>query len=106
MRLDRGLADPEAASDLGDLAMVPMVMLVGAFSLAARRGRLLPRWLAVVGLVIAVAGALGMVGIVGEVADLYPCWIGAAIGYFLWILAVSVTCLHRLRRRAPRMAVD
>lgn len=51
------------------------------------------------------AGALGMVGIVGEVAALYPCWIGAAIGSFLWILAVSVTCLHRLRRRTPRMAV-
>lgn len=91
---------------LGDLAMVPMVMLVGAFSLAARRGGLLPRWLAMVGLVIVVTGTLGMVGIVGEVAALYPCWIGAAIGYFLWILAVSATCLHRLRRRAPRMAVD
>lgn len=85
---------------LGDLAIVPMVMLVGAFSLAARRGGLLPRWLVWVGPVIVAAGALGMVGIVGEVEALYPFWIGAAFGYFLWILATSVTFLIRLRSRS------
>lgn len=90
---------------LGDLAMVPMVMLIGAFSLAARRGQLLPRWLVWVGLVIVAAGALGMVGIVGEVEALYPCWIGAAIGYFLWILAASITFLNRLRRRSQQMVI-
>jgi hypothetical protein len=88
---------------LGDLAMVPMIVLIAAFSLAARRGRLLPRWLVWVGLVIVAAGALGMVGIVGEVAALYPCWIAAAFGYFLWILAASVTFLNRLRKRSQHV---
>ena len=83
---------------MGDLAMVPMIMVVGAFSLAAKRGRLLPRWLVWVSLAIVASGAIGMVGIIGEVRALYPFWFGALFGYFLWILAVSVTSVVRLRR--------
>ncbi len=83
---------------MGDLAMVPMIMVMAAFSLAARRGRLLPRWLIWVGLAIVASGAAGMVGILGEVAALYPFWFGGLFGYYPWILAVSVTSLVRLRR--------
>lgn len=86
---------------LGDLAIVPTVALVAAFSVAARRGRLLPSWLVWVGLVVAVSGAVGMVGIVGELDVLYPFWFGALFGWFLWVLAVSVTFLLRLRRARP-----
>jgi hypothetical protein len=91
---------------LGDLAMVPMVMLIGGFSLAARRGRLLPSWLVWVGAVIVAAGTLGMIGIVGDVEALYPCWIAAAISYFLWILAASITFLTRLRRPTHQMIIE
>ncbi len=83
---------------MGDLALVPMVLLIAAFSLAALRGGLLPKWLAWVGLVITGAGVLGMVGILAEVSGLYAFWFAGLFGYFLWILAVSVTCLNRLRR--------
>ena len=86
---------------LGDLAIVPTIVLVAAFSLAARRGRLLPTWLVWMGLAITVAGVVGMVGILGVVAALYPAWFVALIGYFLWVLAVSVTFLVRLRRSRP-----
>jgi hypothetical protein len=83
---------------LGDLAIVPTVVLIGAFSLAARRGQLLPAWLVWVGLAIAVAGVVGMVAVLGELSIIYPFWFVGLIGYFFWILAVSVTFLIRLRR--------
>ena len=47
---------------------------------------------------LAGAGVLGMVGILAEVDVLYPFWFAALFGFFFWILAVSVTCLVRLRR--------
>jgi hypothetical protein len=90
---------------LGDLAVVPMIVLMGTYSLAARRGGLLPRWLTWAGLGLAGAGVLGIVGILAEVDVLYPFWFAALFGYFLWTLAVSVTCLVRLRHSgstAPR----
>jgi hypothetical protein len=83
---------------LGDLAVVPMIVLMGSFSWAALRGGLLPRWLAWAGLGLVGSGVLGMVGILAEVGLLYPFWFAALFGFFLWILAVSVTCLVRLRR--------
>ena len=91
---------------MGDLAVVPTVMLLTAFSLAARRGRLLPGWLVWVGLAIAAAGLVGMVGILGEVDALYPFWFVGLIGYFMWTLAVSITFLVRLRRSRPHPAAD
>ena len=83
---------------MGDLAIVPTVVLIAAFSLAARRGRLLPTWLVWVGLLIVAAGSVGMVGILAEVSVLYPFWFVGLIGFFLWVLAVSITFLVRLRR--------
>jgi hypothetical protein len=85
---------------LGDLALVPMMVLVACFSLAARRGRLLPRWLAWGGLIIAAFGALGMVGILGEFGALYAFWFAGLFGYYLWILAASIAFLFRLRAAA------
>jgi hypothetical protein len=83
---------------LGDLAVVPMIVLMGAFAFAARRGGLLPKWLTWTSLGLAGAGVLGMVGILAEVEVLYPFWFVGLFGFFLWILAVSLTCLVRLRR--------
>ena len=91
---------------MGDLAVVPTIVLLTAFSLAARRGRLLPGWLVWVGLAIAAAGLVGMGGILGEVDALYPFWFVGLIGYFMWTLAASVTFLVRLRRSRPQPATD
>ena len=91
---------------MGDLAVVPTVVLLTAFSLAAKRGRLLPGWLVWVGLTISAAGLIGMVGILGEADALYPFWFVGLIGYYMWTLAASVTFLVRLRRTRPHLAAD
>lgn len=91
---------------LGDLAIVPMMLMIAAFSLAARRGHLLPSWLVWVGLIIVGLGCIGAVGIIGEVAALYPLWFAGLFGYFLWILSTSVTFLNRLRRPRQQTVID
>lgn len=83
---------------MGDLSIVPTVLLIAAFSLAARRGRLLPKWLVWVGFAITAAGIVGMVAVLGEVGVLYPFWFVGLIGFFMWVLAISITFLVRLRR--------
>jgi hypothetical protein len=83
---------------MGDLALVPMMMLVGAFSIAALKGKLLPTWQGWLGLVIAAAGAVGMVSILGVIDALYPLWFAGLIGYVIWVLVISITFLIRMRR--------
>jgi hypothetical protein len=86
---------------VGDLVVVPLAVLMGAFSLAALRGGLLPRWLAWAGLVLAGCGLLGAAGVVTEIDALYVPWFVALIGYFVWMLALAVTFLLRARRSRP-----
>lgn len=83
---------------LGDLAIIPMAVVLASFSLASLRGHLLPRWLSWAGVVVAAAGVLGSVGILLAVDALYPAWFVGLFGYWFWVLAVAVTSLVRVRR--------
>jgi hypothetical protein len=83
---------------LGDLQMAPLALLLTAFCVAALRGRLLPRWLAVVGLVLAGCAAVGLVGVATQLSPLYPLWFVALFGWVLWVLATSIVFLLRWRR--------
>jgi hypothetical protein len=92
---------------LGDLTMAPMMLMVAAFSIAAlrtrSRARLIPTWLAWVGVVIAACGAIGTVGVVSAWAALYPFWFAGIFGWVLWILAVALALgigAYRARRAA------
>ena len=92
---------------MGDLAVVPMVVVLASFSVAALRGGLLPRWLSWAGLGFSGAGVLGTVGILAVVDVLYTFWFVALFGYWFWILAVAITFLIRLRRtRSPSVAAN
>lgn len=79
--------------DLGNmgsiLVPIPAAVLVGATSLAARPGVLLPRWTATAGLVIAT------ILVVGGVIQFFPPVLFALFG--LWLVAVAFVLL----RRAP-----
>jgi hypothetical protein len=73
-----------------DLWMVCIVMLVGAFSLAALRARLVPRWLAWAGLVVAGSGAVGTIGVAVGSVPLASAWFGGIFGWVVWTVAVGV----------------
>jgi len=90
---------------MGDLAVVPMSVVMASFSVAALRGGLVPNWLSWAGLVFSAAGAIGIVGILAAVDALYAFWFIAMFGYWSWILAIAITCLIRRRRRdSPSVA--
>jgi hypothetical protein len=90
---------------LGDLAIIPMAMVLASFSLASLRADLLPRWLSWLGLTVAAAGALGSIGILLAVDALYPAWFGGLFGFWFWVLAAAVTFLLRSRRLRDRAAL-
>jgi hypothetical protein len=79
--------------------MAPTVLVIAAFSMAALRAHLLPRWVGWAGVAIAVSGAVGTIGIVSAWRPLYPFWFGGIFGWVLWILAVGVVLGLRARRR-------
>jgi hypothetical protein len=90
---------------LGDLLMAPVVLTMAAFSIAALRERLLPRWLAWLGVAFAASGALGTLGITTSFGLLYSFWFGGLFGWALWILLVSVTFGLRWIRTRPTAVV-
>ena len=79
--------------DLGNMGFIlvpiPAAVLVGATSLAARPGVLLPKWMATAGIVIAA------ILLVGGVIQFFPPLLFALFG--LWLVAVAFALL----RRAP-----
>ena len=79
--------------DLGNMGFIlvpiPAAVLVGATSLAARPGILLPKWMATAGIVIAA------ILLVGGVIQFFPPVLFALFG--LWLVAVAFVLL----RRAP-----
>jgi hypothetical protein len=83
--------------------MGPIALTVGAFSIAAIRARLTPRWLGWAGVVVAGSAAVGTAGIVTGWDLLYPFWFGGIFGWTLWVLAVGIA-LGRQARRARRAA--
>jgi hypothetical protein len=86
---------------LGDLQMAPIAVVLVAFSIAALRLRLLPRWLGWAGAVLGAAAALGAVGITLDCSQLYPLWFVGLFGWWLWGLAIGVTSALRWRRARP-----
>lgn len=83
----------------GDLAMVHVVMLMAASSLAARTSGVLPRWLCWAGLALALAGAIGTVGVALALGPLAYAWFAGLFGWTLWIPTCAVALLIRARRR-------
>jgi hypothetical protein len=85
-----------------DLGMCAMVVVMAATSIAALRSGLFARWLATIGIVFAAGGAVGTVGITVAWQPLSFAWFVGIFGWWLWALAVSVTCGLRLRQGAAR----
>jgi hypothetical protein len=83
-----------------DLGMIPMAMVMAATSLSALRTGLFARWLAWLGLVFAVGGAIGTVGITIASNPLSNVWFVGIFGWWAWALMLAVTCGLRLRSRA------
>jgi len=86
------------------VATVSGLVVLFAFSIAALKGGLLPRWLAWLGLVFACSGTLGIVGIATGVGLLYGFWFGGLFGFVLWILLVSAMFALRWWRSRPAPA--
>lgn len=93
-------SDPElvrALFDIGDMALnvgdFMLAVLVGVPSLVALRGDVLPRWVAVLGLVVAGAWALASVSIVvreGAFAGSSgPYGLTVVFGFLVWVVATS-----------------
>jgi hypothetical protein len=86
---------------LGDFRMVFIALLIGAFSLAALRTRMVPRWIGWLGAAITVAAALGTAGVAANSGILYGFWFGGAFGWLLWypIVGIALAIRTRTRRR-------
>jgi hypothetical protein len=89
---------------LGDFQMALIATVIGAFSIAAGRGRLLPRWLVWTGYALTAAAALGTVGVTTGVGALYGFWFGGIFGWVLWMPLVGITLGLRERAAARRGA--
>jgi hypothetical protein len=87
---------------LGDFQMAFIALLIGAFSLAALRTRVVPRWIGWLGMAITVAAALGTAGVTTNSGLLYGFWFGGIFGWLLWYAIVGITL--GLRTRADRRA--
>jgi hypothetical protein len=87
---------------LGDFQMTFIALLVGAFSVAALRSRVVPRWVGWLGVAITAAAALGTAGVATNSALLYGFWFGGIFGWVLWYPVVGITL--GLRSRADRRA--
>jgi hypothetical protein len=75
---------------MGDLATVPRGLLVLGVSLLALRSRLLPRWLAWFGLVIAAASLASIVGVGTGLTPFLVAFFVGLFGFPLWLLGVAV----------------
>ncbi|MET8911348.1 hypothetical protein [Micromonospora sp. NPDC004551] len=84
---------------LGEVAVVAQSLLMGAFSLAALRGRIVARWLCWLGIVLAVTGLSSVAGVVVPSPVFQTTWLVGLYGWVLWPLLASITFAVRLRRR-------
>jgi hypothetical protein len=94
------------AEFFGDIGVVPRSLVIGAFSLAALRAGLLPRWLSWLGLLIASAGLLGVVTFALPLWEpLAALWFTGLFGWWLWPLAIGVALSIRWirTRRTPAL---
>ena len=84
---------------VGDLQMGLIAVVVGAFAIAALRGRILPRWLAWIGVAITVSAIVGTAGVTLGSDPLYGFWFGGQYGWVLWYPAAGIALGLRERRR-------
>ncbi|MFZ0324015.1 MAG: hypothetical protein WAN48_07780 [Actinomycetes bacterium] len=92
---------------LGDLQMAFIAVLLASGTMAARRLRLVNRWLGYLGLVVAGCSALGTLGITLSIDALYPLWFVGIYGFYfsLLVLAASAAFAWRRVHRTPDDAV-
>ncbi|WP_328472247.1 hypothetical protein OHA21_09365 [Actinoplanes sp. NBC_00393] len=82
---------------LGDFQMIFIAVMVGAFSAAALRARMVPRWVGWLGVVITLSAVLGTVGITTSSDLLYGFWFGGLFGWVLWYPIVGIALGLRSR---------
>jgi hypothetical protein len=90
----------------GDLALSAVLLVLGASSGAAVRAAVLPRWLCWSGLVVAVAGALGVAGVTLGIGPLAYAWFVGLFGWTLWLPLTAVVLAVRARRQLPDAGAD
>ncbi len=83
----------------GDIAMLAIALLLTGSCLGSLRTGLLPRWVAVLGLVAAAAGTIGTVGVTLAVPALSYVWFGGLFGWTLWLPCTAISLLVRSRRQ-------
>ncbi len=88
-----------------DLGMCGIATVIGATSIAALRTGLLSRWIAWLGLVLAVGGAIGTLGIAIAWVPLSYVWFVGIFGWWIWILIVAISCARQARRSKSRSPV-
>jgi hypothetical protein len=86
-----------------DLWLVCVAAMVAAFSLAALRAAIVPRWLAWLGLAVAASGAVGTAGVAVASQPVSTAWFGGIFGWVVWTVAVGIALGVRWVRvrRAP-----
>jgi hypothetical protein len=82
----------------GDYTMVPTALVLGGFSAAALRARILPRWQALAGLLIATCAMLGTIGVALTFDALAALWFVGLFGWWLWTLTAGTTFALQARR--------
>jgi hypothetical protein len=82
----------------GDVATVPRGLFVGAVSLAALQTRFLPRWLGWIGMVIAAASLVGVLGVALFFMPGIAAWFAGLFGFVLWTAALGVVMGLRAAR--------
>lgn len=89
----------------GDIGMASVGLYVGAASLAAIACGAFPRWIGRVGLVIASAALVSLVGAVWVSTPMTICFFVGLFGFVLWNLAVGISlCVSGWRGRSSRRA--
>lgn len=85
----------------GDVATVPRGMFVLAVSMLLIRTRLVPRWVGHLGLVVAAASLVSVLGMGWDVVALSIAWFVGLFGFVLWLLCLALSALVRGLRRDP-----
>lgn len=85
---------------LGEVAVLAQSLLMGAFSLAALRGRIVARWLCWLGIVLAAVGFSSVLALVVPSPVFDTAWLVGLYGWMLWPLLASVTFAVRDRKSA------
>ena len=91
---------------LADLGMPAIASVMAATSIIVLRTGLFARWVGWLGVILAVGGAIGTIGITTASKPLAAAWFVGIFGWWLWTLIVSITCALRLRQRTHSSASE